>query len=121
MAAAMGINCGRPAHVGDVLQVFLTGLGRATPEGDPNSLTLATGSVAPVSANPLYMTVQTPIVTIGGIPVPVQFSGIAPGFAGLYQINVQVPSGVQAGDDVPITVGMPGSAVDSATIAVNAQ
>ena len=132
MAAAMGIlndcaaisklsTCGQPAHPGDILQIFLTGLGKATPEGDPNGLTLATGKTAPAGGNPLYMTVQTPIVTIGGIPVPVQFSGIAPGFAGLYQINVPVPSGVQAGDDVPITIGMPGSPVDSATIAISAQ
>jgi uncharacterized protein (TIGR03437 family) len=131
MAAGMGIpgncatvsqlsTCGQPAHVGDVLQVFVTGLGKATPEGDPNGLALATGVVAPASGNPLYMTVETPIVTIGGIPVPVQFCGIAPGFAGLYQVNVQVPSGVQTGDDVPITIGMPGSSVDSATIAVSA-
>jgi uncharacterized protein (TIGR03437 family) len=132
MAGAMGIpndcaaispqsTCGQPAHVGDVLQFFLTGLGKATPEGDGNSLALATGQVAPASANPLYMTVAAPIVSIGGITVPVQFCGIAPGFAGLYQINVPVPAGVQPGDDVPITITMPGSTVDTATIAVSAQ
>jgi uncharacterized protein (TIGR03437 family) len=131
MAAGMGIpnncaslstlsTCGQPAHVGDVLQVFVTGLGKATPGGEANALTLATGKTAPASGT-LYLTVQTPIVTIGGIPVPVQFSGIAPGFAGLYQINVPVPAGVTPGDDVPITVAMPGSIVDTATISVAAQ
>jgi uncharacterized protein (TIGR03437 family) len=131
MAIGMGIptdcanystlsTCGQPAHVGDVLQVFVTGLGKATPGGDPNGPTLATGKTAPASGI-LYLTVQTPAVTIGGIPVPVQYSGIAPGFAGLYQINVPVPAGVQPGDDVPITVAMPGSIVDTATISVAAQ
>jgi len=96
-------------------------LGKATPEGDPNALALATGTVAPAGANPLYMTVQQPIVTIGGAPAQVQFSGIAPGFAGLYQVNVQIPAGIQTGDDVPITIAMPGSTVDKATIAVSAQ
>lgn len=132
MAGAMGLpnncaavspqsTCGHPAHIGDVLQVFVTGLGKATPEGDPNALALATGTVAPAGANPLYMTVQQPIVTIGGAPAQVQFSGIAPGFAGLYQVNVQIPAGIQTGDDVPITIAMPGSTVDKATIAVSAQ
>ncbi len=132
MAAGMGIpdncssigklsTCGQPAHVGDVVQLFVTGLGKATPGGGPNNLPLATGQVAPASASPLYLTVETPIVTIGGIPVPVQFSGIAPGFAGLYQVNVQIPAGLTTGDDVPITIAMPGSIVDSATLAVAAQ
>lgn len=132
MAAAMGIRnncavisqlstCGQPAHRGDSLQIFLTGLGKATPNGDPAGATLTTGDVAPASGSPLYETIATPIVTIGGVPVPVQFSGIAPGFAGLYQVNVQVPAGIPASDDVPITIGMPGSTVDSATIAVSAQ
>lgn len=130
MAAAMGLpncatvspqsTCGQPAHIGDVLQIFATGLGVVTPEGGDNGLPLATGQVAPASANPLYMTIASPIVTIGGITVPVQFCGIAPGFAGLYQINVQVPAGVQPGDDVPVTIAMPGSTVDTATIAVAA-
>jgi uncharacterized protein (TIGR03437 family) len=33
-------------------------------------------------------------VTIGGLPSVVSFAGLAPTFAGLYQINVQVPSGL---------------------------
>jgi uncharacterized protein (TIGR03437 family) len=110
-------TCGQPAHVGDVLQVFVTGLGIATPGGVPGAAILPTGQVAPPNG-PLYLTVNTPSVTIGGIPVKVQFSGIAPGFAGLYQVNVPVPAGVQSGDDVPITIQMPGSIVDTATIAV---
>jgi uncharacterized protein (TIGR03437 family) len=132
MAGAMGLpnncavvsqqsTCGQPAHMGDVLQLFVTGLGRATAGGGDNSPILATGNVAPANANPLYLTVQQPIVTIGGAPAQVQFSGIAPGFAGLYQVNVQIPAGIQTGNDVPITIGMPGSSIDTATIAVSAQ
>ena len=130
MAAGIGIpsdcaslsalsTCGQPAHVGDVLQLFVTGLGKATPGGDPAGLSLPTGKVAPASGT-LYLTVETPIVTIGGIPATVQFSGIAPGFAGLYQVNVPIPTGVQPGDDVPVTIQMPGSIIDTATIAVAA-
>jgi uncharacterized protein (TIGR03437 family) len=80
---------------------------------------LPTGSVAPADGSVLYKTVQTPTVTVGGVATPVQFSGIAPGFSGLYQVNVQVPGGITPGDDVPIVVSMPNGVSDSATIAVH--
>jgi uncharacterized protein (TIGR03437 family) len=112
-------TCGQPAGTGDYIQIFITGLGRATPGGDPNGKVLPTGSVAPANGSVLYQTVQTPIVTIGGVSTPVLFSGIAPGFAGEYQINIQVPGGVTPGDDVPVVVSMPNGASDSVTIAVH--
>ena len=34
---------------------------------------------------------------IGGQPAAVAFSGLAPGFAGLYQVNATVPPGLSAG------------------------
>ena len=114
-------TCGQPVHPGDNLQIYLTGLGKATPGGDPKGTTLTTGSTAPADGNPLYQTVSAPTVTIGGVAAPVAFSGIAPGFTGLYQINVQIPANVAPGDDVPLTVTMPGNATDSATIAIAAQ
>jgi uncharacterized protein (TIGR03437 family) len=110
--------CAQPAKVGDVIQIYLTGLGKATPNGDPNGQPLATGTVAPVNGVPLYKTVATPTVTVGGIPAKVTFSGITPGNAGLYQINIAIPSGVQPGDDVPIVVTMPNGSVDTVTLAI---
>jgi uncharacterized protein (TIGR03437 family) len=129
MASAMGLPsncdtlgpsklCGRPAHAGDNLVIFATGLGLATPNGDPAGSPVATGSVAPASGNPLYKTVATPIMTIGGITAQVQFSGIVPGYAGFYQVNVQIPSNVAPGDDVPVQLSMPGSTTDTTTIAI---
>jgi uncharacterized protein (TIGR03437 family) len=112
-------TCGQPAGAGDYIQIFVTGLGRATPGGDPNGKVLPTGSVAPADASVLYQTVQKPAVTVGGVVTPLLFSGIAPGYAGLYQVNVQVPAGVAPGDDVPIVVSMPNGASDTVTIAVH--
>jgi uncharacterized protein (TIGR03437 family) len=109
--------CGEPAAPGDAVQIYVTGLGRATPNGNPVGNTLRTGDVAPADGSPLYRTVETPVVTIGGIDAPVAFSGIAPGFAGLYQVNVTVPAGVPAGDDIPVTITI-GGASDTATIAI---
>ncbi len=130
MAAAMGLPsncdalpagtlCGRPAHPGDNLVIFATGLGLATPNGDPGGSPIATGSVAPASGNPLYKTVATPVVTIGGLPAQVGFSGIVPGYAGFYQINLQIPPNAPLGDDVPVQLSMPGSTSDTTTIAIN--
>ena len=109
--------CGQPAHPGDYIQIYATGLGIATPNGDPGGAVLPTGSVAPSSGNPLYLTVTTPTVTIGGLTASVVFSGIAPGYAGFYQIDAQIPSGVPAGDDVPLQISV-GNASDSATMAI---
>jgi uncharacterized protein (TIGR03437 family) len=103
--------CGQPAAEGDVLQIYATGLGRVAPE-------LATGRAAPADGSVLHRSVATPVVTIGGVPATVLFAGLAPGFAGLYQVDVAVPKGVAAGDDVPVVITMPAGDRDTATIAV---
>jgi uncharacterized protein (TIGR03437 family) len=113
--------CGQPAAPGDTLVVYLTGLGEATPNGSPSGTPLATGVVAPVSGNPLYETVAAPTVQLGGVAVTVLFSGIAPGTAGEYQIDFQVPTGVPEGDAVPLTVSMPGSSTGTATLAIHSR
>lgn len=110
--------CGQPAKVGDQVQIYLTGLGRATPNGNPNGKVLPTGSLAPSDGSVLYKTVQTPTVIVGGMPAQVSFSGIAPGNAGQYQINIAIPNGVAAGDNVPLTITMPDGSTDTVTIAV---
>lgn len=109
--------CGQPATAGDYLVLFVTGLGKATPNGDPNGMQLKTGDIPPADGSVLYQTVAKPSVTVGGLPANVVFSGIAPGFPGLYQIDFQVPAGV-TGNDVPVTVSIGGSPVDTRTIAL---
>ncbi len=115
---SLATTCGQPAAPGDLLQVFVTGLGRATPGGDPAGRPLPLGSAAPADGNPLYRTVLSPAVTVGGVPAEVVFSGLAPGFAGLYQINIRTPQSAPAGDDVAIQVAMPNGRSDTATIAI---
>jgi uncharacterized protein (TIGR03437 family) len=109
--------CGQPAAPGDYLVLYGTGLGLATPKGNPNGQPLTTGDVPPADGSVLYETVATPTVTVGGFPVKVLFSGMAPGFAGLYQIDFQVPTGV-TGDDVPVAVSISGSPTDTRTVSI---
>jgi uncharacterized protein (TIGR03437 family) len=115
-------SCGQPAAPGDYLVLYTTGLGEATPNGDPNGAPLATGVPAPADGSVLYETVATPTIKVGGVAAASLFSGVVPGFAGLYQIDFQVPTtGVTEGDSVPITVSMPGSTMGTATLAIHSR
>ena len=82
------ISSTHPAQRGQVVQLYTNGLG-------PVDHQPATGE--PASASPLSHTLTLPEVTIAGQAATVQFGGLAPGFPGLYQVNVEVPSGVPSG------------------------
>jgi uncharacterized protein (TIGR03437 family) len=97
-----------PASAGETVVLYCTGLGAvmpAVPEGSP----------APPS--PLSNTVNPVTVTIGGQNAPVSFSGLTPGFPGLYQINAVVPTGI-SGDAVPVVVSVVGQTSPQVTMAV---
>jgi uncharacterized protein (TIGR03437 family) len=113
IAAPVGTFPGsRPAQRGEYISIFCTGLGKVTPQS-------ATG--APAGGDPVSLTDNGSVaVTIGGVPAPVSFSGLAPGFVGLYQVNVQIPSGSPTGPAVPLMISAGGTAGKPATIAVAA-
>ncbi|HFB97645.1 MAG TPA: hypothetical protein ENJ62_00745, partial [Bryobacterales bacterium] len=91
------VSSTNPVQRGRVVQLFANGLG-------PVTNTPPSGEISP--ANPLSETTETPVVTIGGQNAPVQFSGLAPGNVGLYQVNVVVPEGLGAGlHEVVLTIG----------------
>jgi uncharacterized protein (TIGR03437 family) len=77
------------------LVIYLTGMG-------PTSPTVGTGQPAP--SNPLAVTTLQPNVTLGGVDLPVLFSGLAPGLVGVNQINVSVPFSVPEGMSVPLVI-----------------
>jgi uncharacterized protein (TIGR03437 family) len=76
-----------PAHPGEILAVYGTGFGAASPA-------VADGAAA--SSNPLSNGTM-PNVFLEGRQLAVQFAGLAPGLAGVWQINVVLPADVQTG------------------------
>lgn len=96
------VTSDNPAHPGEVVILYGTGLG---------SLTTPLGTGQPSSGN---LTASTPTIMIDGLPAQVMFSGLAPGFVGLNQINVLVPglARTNAADPVVLSVNaVPANAV----------
>jgi uncharacterized protein (TIGR03437 family) len=81
-----------PARRGQPISLFANGLGAVSNQpasGEP--------SPAGTPAQPLAETRVSPTVTIGGVAAQVSFSGLAPGFVGLYQVNVIMPDNTPTG------------------------
>ena len=91
--SAVGGNS--PARPGEFLLIYCTGLG-------PLRIAVKSGDRAP-SVPPLAETTYLPSVSIAGLPAIVTYAGLAPGWVGLYQVNVQVPAGLATGNQ-PIQI-----------------
>jgi uncharacterized protein (TIGR03437 family) len=84
-----------PATPGEIVQIFASGLGWVSPF-------VQSGQPAPQL--PLSRTLLPVSVSMNGIPAEVSFSGLAPGFVGLYQVNARVPEGIHGTVSVVMTV-----------------
>jgi uncharacterized protein (TIGR03437 family) len=94
------VTAASPAAPGDIVILFATGLGSVTGPalrfGE-----LARGAAALVAMDRFA-------VKLNGIAVPrdhVYYAGLAPGFAGLYQINLRLPDNAPADPEVRVAAG----------------
>jgi uncharacterized protein (TIGR03437 family) len=100
----------RAAREGEYLEIFANGLGSVTNRP-------ATGAASPSS--PLAETQADVMVRLGdGALVAASFAGLAPGFVGLYQVNVPVAAGAPSGPAVPLALIVGGAESNTVTIAI---
>jgi uncharacterized protein (TIGR03437 family) len=101
-------SAAHPAHAGDVLTVYAIGLGATSPA-------VTAGAAAP-SSEPLARASETPTVNFGtgffATAVAPAYAGLTPTAAGLYQVNVIVPTGLPSGA-VNMTVSFSGGVVSN--------
>ena len=79
------ISVASPAKAGEIVVLFASGLGPTNPAAIPDQIPQAAASVTPLSSFSML---------INGVPVNPQqilYAGVVPTFAGLFQINVQLP------------------------------
>lgn len=90
-----------PAKPGDIVMLYATGLGVVTPPVIYGQLPTA---AAPL-ANPASLSLLLDGTAVDASAI--QYAGIAPGFAGLYQINLALPAGT--GNNPEIRLQMDGA------------
>jgi uncharacterized protein (TIGR03437 family) len=79
-------DLGTPAHRGEVLTVYCTGLGAVQSQGN------------------LFVAVSPVTVLLNTAELPVQYAGLTPGFIGLYQVNMPIPGGTAPGTDLGLSI-----------------
>jgi uncharacterized protein (TIGR03437 family) len=117
-------SASNPAALGSVVSLYGTGEGpvspavpdgQAAPSSPLSHAVTSFGSTAQTCSAPS----TTCVVFNNSVFGTVQFSGLAPGFVGLWQINVQIPSSAPTGNAVPVKVTVGGvSSNTTATMAI---
>jgi minor extracellular serine protease Vpr len=103
------IGASTPGRRGQALILYSNGLGPVTPA-------VASGEAA--SASVLSRTNVAPQVTVGGRPATVLFSGLAPGFVGLYQVNILIPEDAPQGSQ-PVVISANGISSKPVVVPIN--
>ncbi len=94
------VDADKPARAGSIVTIWATGLGSTVPGTQPGELPRSAAILARISEFEIWL---------GGVKVSpdhIFYAGIAPGFAGLYQINLLLPQNSPALPE--IRIGYPG-------------
>ena len=101
------VSADNPAHPGDTLLVYMTGLGDVSPAVD-------NGAVGPI---PVSTTTNGFTATIGGVSATVAITEYVPTIAGDYVLALTVPTGVTTGDAI-LSISGPDSIASTALLPV---
>ena len=104
------VTTANPAKPGEVVIIYLTGLGATNPA-------VKSGDAAP-GVEPLARVVNPVTVTVDGETTSVPFAGQTPGAVGLYQIDFTVPADARSGN-LNVVVMQDGVAANTSTIPVS--
>ena len=96
----------QPARPGETVMLFGSGQGETSPPG-------VTGQ--PASAMDAQR-IEDVSVTIGGSAAEVVSAGLAPGFVGIFQIEVRIPDAAASGERTPVAVVIRGEAAPAGAV-----
>jgi uncharacterized protein (TIGR03437 family) len=89
------VDLSRPAVSGETVSIFLTGMGAVNPP-------VPDGTAG--GTNPLSQTTSQPSVLLASQAATMLYSGLAPGFPGLYQINATLPKNLPGASTLPLSI-----------------
>jgi len=88
-----------PAHGGDTIVIYLTGLGLTSPNPAPGEVPHYAAQIVQLSQLKVLLN-GSPVD-----PVLIKYAGLTPGSAGLYQINLYIPNEIGADPEIRVAVG----------------
>ncbi|MBV8819569.1 MAG: hypothetical protein JO022_14510 [Acidobacteriaceae bacterium] len=93
------VTADNPAHPGQIVVLYATGLGMVNPP--LTNLAVATAAAQLKQLAALKITLDGNQVDASHVP----YAGVCPGFAGLYQINLQLPDSVGPNPELRVALG----------------
>ena len=107
------ITSDQPARAGEIIHLYGSGFGPVTPpvpDGAPAPAVPVSRTMNPITCGGLDANANT-------IPLTLLFAGLAPSMTGIYQLDVQLPNNLPAGNVVQVRCGV-GSNSGSIAVAV---
>lgn len=90
------ITAASPAKAGETVVLFASGLGPTNPAAIPNQIPQMAASVTPMSNFSMLLN------GVAVDPQQILYAGVVPTFAGLFQINVQLPANTPSNPQIQI-------------------
>jgi uncharacterized protein (TIGR03437 family) len=107
------VTSGKPAVAGETVLIYLTGMGAVSPP----VLDGTAGKPSPSTSN-TDLAMSQILVLVGGAQARVTYSGLAPGYSGLYRLNVRLPAILPGSGSLPLAISTPNAWHDQVDIAI---
>lgn len=93
------ISSSSPAHAGEIIVLYAGGLGRTSPD-------VPSGHIVSTATSILYAAELQILLNGAACPASsIYYAGVAPGFAGLYQINLLLPEVLPPDPEIEMVMG----------------